>query len=91
MILDIPLLFEVKLNYICDYVILLYLPKKLKIQRALKRKGMTKNTLLKLIKSQLSNGYKKKKADYLINTSKSKPHSFKMILEVISNIMKHNA
>ena len=87
-ILDIPLLFEARLNNICDYVILLYLPKKLKIQRAMVRKGMTKDVLLKLIKSQLSDSYKKKKADFLINTSKTKQHSFKMILEAISNIMK---
>ena len=90
-ILDIPLLFEAKLNYICDYVILLYLPKKLKIQRALARKGMTKEILLKLLKSQLSDSYKKKKADFLINTSKTKHHSFKMILEAVKNIMSHNA
>ncbi len=86
-ILDIPLLFEAKLNDVCDYVILLYLPKKLKIQRAMVRRGMTKDVLLKLIKSQLSDSYKKKKADFLINTSKTKQHSFKMILKAISNIM----
>ena len=90
-ILDIPLLFEAKLNYICDYIILLYLPKKLKIQRALVRKGMTKNILLKIIKNQLSDAYKKKRADFVINTSRTKSHSFKMILEKISNIMNDYA
>ena len=59
-ILDIPLLFEAKLKHICDYVILLYLPKKLKIQRALARKGMTKDILLKIIENQLNDSYKKK-------------------------------
>jgi len=90
-ILDIPLLFEAKLVHICDYVILLYLPKKLKIQRALIRKGMTKSILLKIIKSQLGDAYKKKKADFIINTSKSKNHSFKVILETINNIINKNA
>ena len=90
-ILDIPLLYEAKLQHICDYVILLYLPRKNKIQRALVRKGMKKNILLKIIKSQKSDVYKKKKADFIINTSKPKHHSFKMILEVISNIIKQNA
>ena len=41
-ILDIPLLFEAKLSQTCDYIVLLYLPKKLKINRALKRKGVNK-------------------------------------------------
>ena len=89
--LDIPLLFEAKLIHICDYVILLYLPKKLKIQRALRRKGMKRAILLKIIKSQLSDSYKKKKSDFIINTTKPKHHSFKMILKAISNIINQNA
>jgi len=90
-ILDIPLLFEAKLQNICDYVILLYLPRKKKIQRALSRKGMKKDILLKIIKSQKGDAYKKKKSDFIINTSKPKRRSFKMILEAISNIMNKNA
>ena len=86
-ILDIPLLFEAKLKHICDYVILLYLPKKLKIQRALARKGMTKDILLKIIENQLNDSYKKKTADFIINTSKTKNYCFKMILNTISNII----
>ena len=90
-ILDIPLLFEAKLRDICDYIILLYLPRKLKIQRALVRKGMKKAILLKIIENQLSDSYKKKRADFIINTSKTKNHSFKMILGEISNIIDQNA
>jgi len=90
-ILDIPLLFEAKLSHICDYVILLYLPRKLKIQRALARKGMKKTILLKIIENQLSDSYKKKGADFIINTSKTKNHSFKMILRAINNIINQNA
>ena len=90
-ILDIPLLFEAKLEHICHYIILLYLPRRLKIKRALKRKDMKKDILLKIIKNQLSDTYKKKKADFIINTSKTKNHSFKMILGVISNIIKNHA
>ena len=52
---------------------------------------MTKDMLLKIIKNQKSDTYKKKKADFIINTSKPKHHSFKMILEAIGNIMGQNA
>ena len=90
-ILDIPLLFEAKLRHICDYVILLYLPKKIKIRRALLRKGMKKDILLKIIENQLNDSYKKKRSNFIINTSKTKNHSFKMILEAINNIMNQNA
>jgi len=90
-ILDIPLLFEARLNNICDYVFLLYLPKKLKIKRAMKRKGMKKDILLKIIKNQLSDTYKKKKSDIVINTSKPKKETFKMILKSINNVIRSNA
>ena len=88
---DIPLLFEAKLNHICDYIILLYVPKKIKIQRALKRKKINEEDIIRILKSQIDDKVKKKKSDYVINTSKQKKHSFKMILEIISNILKQNA
>ena len=91
LILDIPLLFEAKLSNICNYIILLYAPKKTKIQRAMARKGMKKNIILKILKNQINDTYKKKKSDFIINTSKTKNYSFKMILEAINNIIDQNA
>ena len=88
---DIPLLFEAKLTHICDYIILLYAPKKTKIERALKRKGTNKKTILKILSNQTNDKIKKKKSNYIINTTKTKKHSFKMILEAINNIMAQNA
>ena len=88
---DIPLLFEAKLTHICHYIILLYAPKKTKIERALKRKTINKKIITKIIKNQIDDKTKKKKSDYIINTSKPKKHSFKMISEVISNILEQNA
>ena len=88
---DIPLLFEAKLTHICHYIILLYAPKKTKIERALKRKTINKKIITKIIKNQIDDKTKKKKSDYIINTSKPKKHCFKMILEAISNILEKNA
>ena len=89
--LDIPLLFENKLEKICNYTILFYAPLKTRKQRAITRKGMQRKILEKIIKSQLGDKIKKKKADFIINTSKTKKHSFKMTLEAISSIMNQNA
>ena len=90
-ILDIPLLFEAKLEGVCDYIVLLYSPQKKRIARALKRPGMSKKILQKILKNQLSDQYKKKKSDFVINTSKTKHQTFKMILKTISIIIKENA
>ena len=90
-VLDIPLLFEKKLTHICDYTILLCAPKIIKIRRAMQRKGITKTSVLKILKHQIDDKYKKKKANFIINTTKPKHHSFKMILEIINNIINNNA
>ena len=84
--LDIPLLFENKLEKICNYTILFYAPLKIRKQRAIRRRGMQKRILVKIIKSQLSDKIKKKKADFIINTSASKDRCFNKILKTIKQI-----
>ena len=84
--LDIPLLFENKLEKICNYTILLYAPLKLRKQRAIKRKGMQKKTLERIIKSQLSDRIKKKKADFIINTSTKKSQCYDEISKIVKLI-----
>ena len=84
--LDIPLLFEKKIDRICDYVILVYAPLYLRKKRALKRKGMKKFTLNRIIKSQLRDSIKKNKSDFIINTSTTKSKSNEQILKIIKII-----
>ncbi len=87
--LDIPLLFENKLEKICDYVILLYAPLKLRKKRAIKRKGMNKQILEKIIKTQLTDKTKKNKSDFVVNTSKNINRSFNSVLYIIDLIKKN--
>ena len=47
---------------------------------------MQKTILEKIIKSQLSDKNKKKKADFLINTSANKNNCFKKVLKIIQLI-----
>ena len=78
--LDIPLLFENKLDKICDYTILLYAPIKLRKKRAMKRKGMKKIVLEQIMKSQLSDRIKKRKATFIVDTTNTKTKTFQKIL-----------
>jgi len=90
--LDIPLLFENKLENICNYTILFYAPLKIRKQRAIRRRGMQKTVLEKIIKNQLNDKTKKKKADFVINTMLSRNRCFKEILKIIELITnKQNA
>ena len=84
--LDIPLLFENKLEKICDFTILFYAPLKIRKKRAIRRRGMQKKTLEKIIKSQLSDKIKKKKADFIVDTSVTKSQCFNEVLRIIESI-----
>ena len=81
-------MFENKLEKICNYTILLYAPLKTRKQRAIKRSGMQKKILEKIIKSQLSDKIKKKKADFLVNTLVNKSQCFNEVLRIIESIKK---
>ena len=84
--LDIPLLFEKKLKKICDYTVFLYTPEKIRKKRALRRKGMTKSILEKILKSQLNDREKIKKSDFVIKTFISKNKSFTNLKKIIEKI-----
>jgi len=84
--LDIPLLFENKLEKICDSTILFYAPLKTRKKRAIRRRGMQKKTLEKIIKSQLSDKIKKKKADFVVDTSVNKSRCFNEVLKIIESL-----
>jgi len=83
-LLDIPLLFENKLEKICDYTILFVAPLKIRRQRALRRKGMNKTVLEKIIKSQLEDRIKKRRADFIINTATKKNNTINKLSKIIN-------
>lgn len=89
--LDIPLLFEKKLEKICDIIILVYCPAKIRIRRAMQRRGMTKKVLLSIVNSQINDKIKKKKSDFIINTNCSKSKSFKRTKNIIEFILSNYA
>ena len=84
--MDTPLLFENKLEKICDFTILFYAPITIRKKRAIKRRGMQKKILEKIINSQLSDKIKKNKADFIVNTSVNKSGCFNEVLKIIKSI-----
>ena len=52
---DVPLLFEKKLSQQFDFIIYLYVNKKIQLERVLKRSGMTKKKFNEIYKSQRHN------------------------------------
>ena len=63
---DIPLLFEIKLEYLFDKIALVYASQKIQLERVMKRDNIPKEEALKIINSQMSIEEKKQKSDFII-------------------------
>lgn len=70
-IFDVPLLFETKMNTLCDKVIVVGIPLEEQIKRVMLRDKIDEKLARKIIDKQLSLEYKVKNSDILIDNSKS--------------------
>jgi len=67
LLVDIPLLFEAKLKYLVDKIILVYVPQKIQIERLQRDNNLTLKEAKARISAQIPLYKKKKYADYIIN------------------------
>ena len=86
--LDIPLLFENKLQNICTYICSTIAPLKIRKMRALKRPGMNKKLLNAIIRSQVNDIVRRGGSNYIINTSKTKKHTHLQVDRIIKDVLK---
>ncbi|WP_226667081.1 dephospho-CoA kinase [Metabacillus litoralis] len=68
-VLDIPLLFESKLTYMVDTILLVYVDRKTQIKRLMERNDYTEKEAEMRIKSQLPLDDKRKLADHIIDNN----------------------
>jgi dephospho-CoA kinase len=86
--LDIPLLFENKLESLCDVICSTIAPLNLRENRALQRPGMKKKIFKQIVKNQVADKYRKKKSDYLIDTSKTRKKTYLQVDVLIYDALK---
>ena len=87
--LDIPLLFENKLEKKCNLVCSTICSLKIRKQRALERRDMNSKLFHQIIKIQITDMKRKKKSNYLIKTSKSKIKTCLQVDNIIYDILKN--
>lgn len=85
---DVPLIFEKKLEREFDLICCAISPIKLREKRALQRKGMTKKLFALLVKNQVTDKERKLKSNFIINTSKSKKSTYLQVNKIIYDIVK---
>jgi dephospho-CoA kinase len=86
-VIEVPLLFEARLEKKFDFIILVYCQRKKQIQRLLK-KGFSFNEAIQRIKSQMPLNKKIKKADFIINNSFSFNKTRKQIAKLLFLLKK---
>jgi len=81
-VLDVPLLFEVETDRICDFTIVVSAPEFIQRQRVMARPGMTPQRLAATIGRQMSDLEKRKKADFVVYTGLNKRHTFNQLYRI---------
>lgn len=84
---DIPLLYEEKLEYLVDKIIVVYAPKNIQLERLMARDGIDLDYANKKINASMDIELKKEKADYIIDNSKDVDSTYKQVDEVLRRIL----
>ena len=85
LVIEVPLLYETKLEYIFNSIIVVFTYKYLQFQRA-QLKGYDNSLVNLIIKSQLPLQFKTKQAKYIIRNVKERNHLRLQVLEVYKRI-----
>ena len=84
--LDIPLLFEAKLEYLCDKIIVVYVDENTQMHRLMERNHIDEDAAMHLMKQQMSIEDKKKLGDYIIDNRFNHEDLYKNIERVLKEI-----
>lgn len=84
--LDIPLLFEGKLSYLCDTIVCVYVDRKTQVKRLMMRDHISKEYAEQKISAQMDLEIKKDLADYVIESKESFEETYQNIEKIVQQI-----
>jgi len=84
---DAALLYEKKWDIYCNYVIVADIDEETQKQRVMKRDNITEDDFYKIIKVQIPQKEKCKKADFIINTAENKNINKAQLINIIDGIL----
>lgn len=85
-VLDVPLLFETDGQRRCDAVAVVSAPFREQKRRVLARSGMTEEKFENILKNQISDQTKRKRADFVVYTGLGRAHSLRTLREIVTLI-----
>lgn len=89
-IVDNPLLFEKQRHHRVDATIVVSAPSDIQRARALERPGMTVEKLDAILARQVPDAEKRRRADFVIDTSQGLDHAGQQVAEVIKTLQNRN-
>lgn len=88
-VLDIPLLFETQGERRCDLTLVVTSPPFIQNQRVMARPRMTPEKLTSILKLQMPDREKRKRADVVIYTGLGKAYSFAQVKQLVQEMQCH--
>ena len=88
-ILDIPLLFETAGDLACDATVVASAPEFVQKARVLRRKNMTEEKFKSILKHQMSDLEKCRRADFVVKTGQSYRFSHKIVGDIVRELSAH--
>jgi dephospho-CoA kinase len=82
-VLDVPLLFETGGQRRCDYVLVVSAPGLLQRQRVLRRPGMTEIRLAAVLRKQMPDWEKRRRADFVVLTGSSRNQTLRRLRAIV--------
>lgn len=86
--LDIPLLYEAHLEYLCDHIVVVYVDEQVQLERLLKRNALSTTEAKARIHAQMPLIEKKQKANYIIDNNGSREDLIRQADQFIQGLKK---
>ena len=85
-VLDIPLLFEIGGEKRCDYVLVVSAPARLQRERVMRRPGMTEQRFADILRAQIPDAVKRRRADFVVPTALGKAATYRRLQSIVRRL-----
>ena len=85
-VLDIPLLYETGAPERCDYVLVVSAPARVQRERVMRRPGMTESRFAGILRAQMPDREKRRRADFVVPTGLGRGLTFRRLRRVVAGL-----
>jgi dephospho-CoA kinase len=90
-VLDIPLLYETGAPDRVDHVLVVSAPPRVQRERVMRRPGMTESRFASILRAQMSDREKRRRADFVVPTGLGRGLTFRRLRRVVAGLRHENA